>query len=398
MVEGKASLVIDLGNSETRVITIFGKTFEGKPRQKISILPNKFGELSDAKLLNNPDYNESNSKVFAVGVEGSDKKSYFCSGLMCDREKGTVAIRPSSSIKKYDSAISMYTIRLAFLEAYKHISEITKTSIEFLDIEWNVSVLLPPSDLDLGADKMRQNILDLKNIEFLMPVFKRHLNIRQVKVFPEGFCAFIGEVFEYSAKIRSGYETVLKSSTLIIDIGAGTTDLCIIKDVKLVDGSRYSEETGGNQIFQKINMSLRRTLGKNLPEDSLRIASVKGEVQIGSRVISIINEVEIAKKDVATKLSSAIRNYIESSDYSIYDIENILICGGGAEECKVEGMKSLGDYLKDDLKVWMNYSHFLDIPTEVVRTVVDNVEKSETVRISPRLLNVRGAAVLSENL
>lgn len=398
MIEGKASLVIDLGNSETRVITIFGKTQDGKPRQKLSILPNKFGELSDTKLLTNPDYSAKNSKVFAIGVDGTDNRSYFCSGLLCDREKGTVAIRPSSSIKKYDSAISMYTLRLAFLEGYKHISEMTKTAIEFLDIEWNVTVLLPPSDLDLGAEKIRQNVLGLRHIEFLMPIFKRSLNIKQVKVFPEGFCAFIGAVFEYSAKIRRNYEEVLKSSTLIIDIGAGTTDLCIIKDVKLVDGSRYSEETGGNQIFQKINMELRRTIGKNLPEDSLRVASVKGEIQIGSQIRNIKKEVETAKKAVATKLSSAIRNYIESSDYSIYDIENILICGGGAEESKVEGMKSLGSYLKEDLKVWMSYSKFLDIPKEEVIKVVDGMEMTEETTISPRVLNVRGAAVLSENL
>ena len=57
MVEGKASLVIDLGNSETRVMTIFGKTESGDPIQRLSILPNKFGELAkrDERLLKNPD-------------------------------------------------------------------------------------------------------------------------------------------------------------------------------------------------------------------------------------------------------------------------------------------------------------------------------------------------------
>ena len=82
MVEGRASLVVDLGNSETRVETIFGKTKTGRPRKRISILSNKFGELPDERLLKNPDYDSENSKVFEV--EGG---TLLCTGDMCDKEK-----------------------------------------------------------------------------------------------------------------------------------------------------------------------------------------------------------------------------------------------------------------------------------------------------------------------
>ena len=59
MIVGKASLVVDLGNSETRVVTLFGNTELGEPKLRLSILSNKFGELSekDNRLLNSPDYN-----------------------------------------------------------------------------------------------------------------------------------------------------------------------------------------------------------------------------------------------------------------------------------------------------------------------------------------------------
>lgn len=393
MLEGKASLIIDLGNSETRVMTILGDSETGAPKQRLSILSNKFGELADKdmRLLENSDYNEENSKVFRV-----NDGQIFCSGYICDREKGTATLRPSSSIKKYDSAITMYSLRLAFLEGFNHIAEMTGELIELIDIDWTVTVLLPPSDLELGAEKIKQDIKNLTNINFLIPSISKNIRVSNVKVFPEGFCAFIGEIFENRRKIRAGFEKIIMSSTLVIDIGAGTSDLCIIKDAKLVDGSRHSEETGGNQVFQKMNTELRRKFGKNFPEDSLREASVTGVIKVGAREIDISSDIGVARKDVATKLSSAIRNYIESSDFSIFDIENILICGGGAEECG-KNMKPLGKFLEEDLKVWMSYSNFLDIPTYDKVVEKDGVQYLEKEKISPRLLNIIGASVLSEN-
>lgn len=393
MLEGKASLIIDLGNSETRVMTMFRDDRTGSSHQKLSILSNKFGELAekDMRLLENGDYNEENSKVFKVN-EGQ----IFCSGYICDREKGTATLRPSSSIKKYDSAISMYSLRLAFLEGFNHISEMTGELIELIDIDWTVTVLLPPSDLELGADKIKKDVQNLTSINFLIPNITKSIKVSNVMVFPEGFCAFIGEVFENRRKIREGFEQIIMSSTLVIDIGAGTSDLCIIKDAKLVDGSRHSEETGGNQVFQKMNTELRRKFGKNFPEDSLRKASVTGVLKVGAKEMDVSTDISIARKDVATKLSSAIRNYIESSDFSIYDIENILICGGGAEECG-KNMKPLGEFLKEDLKVWMSYSNFLEIPTYDKVVERDGMQYLEKKKISPRLLNIIGASVLSEN-
>lgn len=412
MIVGKASLVVDLGNSETRVVTLFGNTELGEPKLRLSILSNKFGELSekDNRLLNSPDYNESNSKVFTVSrtisrneeglntstVSEEIVNSMFCSGYMCDIEKGTASIRPSASIKKYDSMISMYSMRLALLEGYKHIAEMTNSSIGELDIEWTISVLLPPSDLELGAEQLKQNILGIDEINFLIPKFRKDIKIDKVKVFPEGFCAFIGVVFENRRKIREGFMNVLNSSTLVIDIGAGTTDFCIIKDAKLVDGSRHSEEIGGNQVFQKINTELRRKFGKNFPEDSLRDSAVTGTIKVGARELDISKEIGVARKDIATRLSSTIRNYIESSDFSIYDIENILICGGGAAPCGKD-MKPLGEFLKEDLKVWMSYSNFLDMPYADTVVEIDGVNYLQKEQISSRLLNIIGAGVLSEN-
>lgn len=391
MVEGRANLIVDLGNSETRVITQFGKTKKGTPRSRLSIFSNKFGELIDKSLLKNSDYTEENSKVFRVGMG-----SLFCSGEMCDKEKGTASERPSSSIKKYDSPISMYSMQLAFLQGYYHISDMMRVPVDSINVRWAVTVLLPPSDMDLGKERIKERVESIKMIDFLLPEFSKQIDISAVKVFPEGFCAFIGLFFENSAQIREGYRSMLGDATLVVDIGAGTTDLCIIKDMKLVDSSRYSEDIGGNQVFQKINTVLRKKIGKNLPEDSLREAAVKGKINIGAREMDISDIVDVARREVSTQLSVAIRNYIESSNFSIFDIPSILICGGGAEEDE-SNMTSLGEWLKKDLSAWMEYSRFLELPEYTYsKEDEDGVKNVYKERISPRLLNVIGASVLSE--
>ena len=81
---------------------------------------------------------------------------------------------------------------------------------------------------------------------------------------------------------------------------------------------------------------------------------------------------------------------------TIYDIENILICGGGAAPCGKD-MKPLGEFLKEDLKVWMSYSNFLDMPYADTIVEIDGVNYLQKEQISSRLLNIIGAGVLSEN-
>lgn len=391
MIEGKAQLVVDLGNSSTRILTIFGKTPKtGRPRQRISTIPNKFGELTSTRLLDNEDYNESNSSVFVIGED-----TMFCTGLLCDIEKGSASMRPSSSDKKYNNVLSLYSMRMAFLEGYKHISDMTGSPKDAIDVSWEVTVLLPPSDIELGAKVFADNIRSITELNFVMPEFKKSLTIDKVRVLQEGFCAFVGLVFDKGRVLREGMKELATQSTLIVDIGAGTTDLCVIKNMKLVDSSRFSESTGGNKVYQKLDSVLRKKFGKGFTDDEVRNAAINGTIKMGAREFDVTDDIITAKSDVAATLSSAIRNALEGADFSLMSIENVLICGGGAIDGG-EKMKSLGDFLKEQLMKWMEYSNFLEMPdyTDVVESDGEEVEVTKT--LSPRLLNILGAGVLSE--
>lgn len=384
MISEKAKMVVDLGNSDTRVLTMFGKTKSGKPQQVLNVLSNRFGELTDTSLLNNPDYTPVNSTVFKEkgGV-------LYCNGDICEKEKGNASLRPSSSDKKYENRLSTFSLKLAFLQSYNVIADMCMCDISELDLVWDVTVLLPPSDIDLGKDKMKDMVKSINLIEFVMPKFTKQIKVDTVKVIPEGFAAFIGYHFTKGKVFRPGSEDLVNQTTLIVDVGAGTTDLCIIKDGRLVDSSRYSEPTGGNKVFQKVDVALRKSFGRSVSEEQLRQAALLGTVKVGAKTFSIIDKLVDAKKDVSTFLSSSIRNYLESIDMSINEVENILICGGGAVDGFGEGLESLGHYLKESMQVWMPMANFLEMPTET------NFN-GDTEVVNPRELNILGAGVLSE--
>ena len=148
----KAVLVVDIGNSETRVMTIFGKTAEGNTRWRLTSLDNHFGNLDDGFVI--PDeYNEKTTKVFRY--KGGD----ICVGELCRREfVNSDDFRPSALEKKYESDVTDMTLIYSFLRGFQDVSIMTSTPIERLDLVWDVTVLLPPADLEYGAQKMGEKV------------------------------------------------------------------------------------------------------------------------------------------------------------------------------------------------------------------------------------------------
>ena len=94
-VNGVATLVVDLGNSDTRVITYFGRTQKGNRRKTVNTLSNMFGMFTDdqpfANVMKNSEYSEENSRVFTLDGDR------YCTGLMQKSEFSSTALRPSGA-------------------------------------------------------------------------------------------------------------------------------------------------------------------------------------------------------------------------------------------------------------------------------------------------------------
>lgn len=389
MVYGVATLIVDLGNSETRVKTYFGRTQKGNRRSKLSYISNVFSTIEREddlqRALGNSEYNGNNSKVFSVnGIK-------YCNGMIQDSEFNATSFRPTAQDKKYTSLSTKLSMYCAFMRGYEDISRWTQTDIESLSVEWNVTVLLPAGDLDLGAEKLADMIKNLESLNFEMPNVKKDLNILRVNVLPEGFAALLGVMFQSYGKLRPGYEQIADKDTytLIIDIGAGTTDISVAKGGKVISNSRKSVEVGGNNVQVAVKKMLSKKGLNRIKDTWFREACETGILRVGVNRLEIFDEINSAKSMVAVKLVNAIKEFLEENTVDIMDVSYLLVCGGGAVVNEgITELEPIANYITKYLAEISMGIELIDMP--------DYEDDGEILQVSPRLLNIIGASIASE--
>lgn len=383
MVDGTATLVIDLGNSDTRVLTEFGVNGKGKVRRKLSVLSNRYGILPEDKIdvyLTNQIYSEEDSSIFKL--EGD----HWCNGDICLTELTSTTQRPSALHKKYNSLPSKLSIMNGLKRGYEDVAEFADCDLTSVNVSWDLVLLLPPEDVDEGAKQIAELARTIDSIEFLMPELKKNISINSINVYPEGFCAYIAVVFESKKKIRKSHAYLVEptETTLIADIGAGTTDFTVAKGGKIITSTRFTRAIGGNNVHRRVGKLLRER-GISLPENFIREGTETGFVRSGSKEYDIKEEIATAKRDVSKQLVDAVEEFFENNMIPIQSINNLLLCGGGAMESDVEGIEPIADYITDFIT---------SISPDIRRVELPEDEDGE--KLSPRLLNVIGAGILSE--
>lgn len=389
MVTGNATLVVDLGNSETRVKTYFGKTAKGNFRTRLSCLSNRYSSVRDEERLDqamaNPEYTDENSRVFDMDGE------LYCNGRMCETEFNISMFRPTAGEKKYKSLSTKAALRNALMQGYEDIASMEQCDLESISVTWNLSLLLPPQDLEVGAADLAALAREIRQLDFIMPKFSVNVNIAHVNVFPEGFCALMGVMFVSAGVPRAGYGYLMEDDayTLIVDIGAGTTDFNLALGGKVISNARYTCDFGGNNVTQRVRRMLRNEGYTKLREDVFQRACETGYLKVGTNTIDIRDKIDTAKSEVATQLVNAIKDYMELGDVTIQDVSYLLVCGGGSEEPPESDMEPISNYLVRYLQNQSSGIKQVDLPTLMI-----NGEQ----RVSPRLMNIIGAGIMSESL
>ena len=378
-----ANIVIDMGNSETRVLVQSGIGRSGLIKQQLTTISNIFSQIS-------PDYEvpENYSEEDTVVFETADGE-FYANGLLVEREFSMSALRPTALDPKPTSKVTMLTIQRAFLEGYRLLSNMYRCSLKSLDVTWNVTFLLPPNDIATGAKTLYGRIKGLEEINFTLPNFSTKLKINSVKAYPEGFAAYIGTVMRRGRIISDTHKHLLSSKTLVVDIGAGTTDFFVIEGMETIDSTRLTLPYGGNNIIARVKQAL---LSKNiqLPNKEIEKGVIEGKIKDGRNVINLAKSLAIFKTEVANTLIDGLTSYLEGNGYPVRSIENLLVVGGGSLASQVEGVESLSTYLVDRLKDFA--------PNIELVTFQENLDEdgNQEVETNPRLLNVLGAGVLAE--
>lgn len=400
MVEGNAILVVDLGNSSTKGKVLFGKDGKtGRYRERQFDLSNVFAPIDKGYVVSN-DYDDETSTILRVDAElnGHPIKGDFCNGELQQKEKPLCIIKPSASDRKYNLDSTILSFRLAFLHAYKAIMRMQRVSdYKQLKITWSVVTLLPPGDIDEGSDILKKLVEDITVVESVFPEVTIPISIKSVSVLPEGYCAYAGVVYNSGMKFREDYKFLTGETVLVIDIGAGTSDILLIKNNKLVQNSKYTVTQGGNNVYQLVRRNLRVS-GLDLELADIQQGVISGKVRDGSKEISIVDLVNSAKSEVAQKLVSEIQDFLEVTDIKARSVGYVLICGGGSMQMSnIKEIVPMSDKVIESFKQLSPNSTLVQLPTHVVTRDNDEGEavKCEEM-ISPRELNLIGASILAE--
>lgn len=401
MITGNAILVVDLGNSSTKCTVLFGKdSTTGKYRESSFELSNQFSMIEEGYVVPS-EYSPETSTILKIDAEVNNHvlKGCFCNGEVQQSEKPTGILRPTATRKKYQLDTTALSFQLAFLYAYKELKKMTRTDIEDLDITWSVVTLLPPADVDNGSREMEKIIRSIKEVTSLFPQVHKELKIDKVKVLPEGYCAFIGTVFDKGNTPRPDYKHLLQETCIVFDVGAGTTDCVLIRNGKLVHNSKYTINKGGNNIFQIVKGDLELE-GIELDDEEVQKGVITGVIKDGATTRFIGDFVNKATKEVANIIINGFTGYMERTDVRLRSVSHVLVCGGGSMTNKSNNViVPLSNSLLESFKEFSPNSKAIDIPSSLQTELLEDgtVQKVDK-KISPRELNLAGAVVFANKL
>lgn len=375
----KATLVIDFGNSATRFNVIYD-TESGVHQERFHSVDNAFARLADDYIVPETYMNRENTFIEFSG-------DVYAHGPIVEREFSKSLIRPSTVEKKYLAQATELAVRYALYQGIKDVAEFSgeignKLDAVSRDIEWNIVALLPPNDVQNGKEPMRNSFKSIGSIQIAKPnseglftkSIKLDANVDKVGVLPEGSTACV-----YALRQPGIDADTINSMILVIDIGSGTTDVCVVQGGKLVSSSMDTIEFGGRNVQNKVAKALRSDpdFGGDYPENVVANAVATGRLFIRKgKEIDVSDIVRKAKEEVAESINAGITRYLESTDYATNQIAYLLPVGGGA--IRTEGIEPLSEYVCNNVRKSAKLADILPIPEGV----------------SPRDLNVLGASLV----
>lgn len=362
-----AGLVLDLGNSETRGILIVNK------KEYPFFLSNKFADL-EAGYVINAKYKNDKSTIFLTDT------TYFANGYIVDMEFKNRVTQSNALNSKHEQLATKLSLNLAFIHSINKLHEIYGVPVEDMNIDFKVSILLPPLDHDLYEVEMMELVQGITKVTSVIPTeMTKEFTISKVTVFPEGVAAFFGVEFtesvdgtqlvdiEENKKFQTGY-------VLIMDIGAGTTDLAIIKDSALVQGSKNSIKKGGNNVESAIKSAIHKQY-KFVPTDMTSIIT-RGILEEGTVEHDVSSIVTDAKRKYSLAVKNELIDYIQTNMIEMREIKGLLVVGGGSLAAERDG-KIVSPAMSDIL-------------LEFLRELAPNIGVVSMAGQNPRLLNITG--------
>ncbi len=189
-------------------------------------------------------------------------------GYLATKSEDKAELDPGSSKSEEDQTVVMLLAALALDAAREENKTIFKRTNNVIDATYILGTGLPLREVKEGKDVgYRSRLLSsVHQVEFLVtPKYqglKVNIKFEEVKVYPEGFAAYINLVMDNNLNIIN--KDLIDKRILIQDIGGLSTDIAVIKNRKVDDDKAQGFNLGVSESLEAIREEIRSKHGVEL--------------------------------------------------------------------------------------------------------------------------------------
>ncbi len=154
----------------------------------------------------------------------------------------------------------------------------------------------------------------------------REIYINKVRMLPQPLGSILNQLMDDDGQIIN--EELASQKVGVVDIGFRTTDFTILDHLRYIDRGSRTIDTGISKGFSVISNKLREKCGVGVELYRLYKAAEEGTIKMRGHGFSF----EKIRDQVYSQLASTIANDLDRLWADDWDIENILLTGGGCRE------------------------------------------------------------------
>ncbi|MEW8970639.1 MAG: ParM/StbA family protein [Mesobacillus sp.] len=312
-----------------------------------------------------------------------DNNAIYRVGNLATKSDNATELDPGSSKSEEDQTLIMLFATLALDAVKEENAKLFPKSKNVIDANYTLGTGLPLREVKEGKDAGYRSKLvgSVHQVEFLVtPKYqglKVNIKFDEVKVYPEGFAAYINLVMDNSLKIIN--KDLIDRRILIQDIGGLSTDIAVIKNRNVDDDKAQGFNLGVSEALEQIREEIRSKHGVELDSrtDVVEIITRKNDrnhIMVKGSRTSVHDITDRILLELAKKQYRLLRNVWAKNSQT----EICYFIGGGATVLK-EYIKTLNnnldgyniEFFEDEKEsIWMMANAYYKL-------IMDYVKKSE---------------------
>ena len=309
-----------------------------------------------------------------------DNNSIYRVGELATKSINSMELDPGSNKSEEDQTIVMLLAALALDAARDENRGVFKRNNNVIEATYTLGTGLPLREVKEGRDVgYRAQLLgSVHQVEFLVtPKYqglKVNIKFEEVKVYPEGFAAYINLVMDNNLNVIN--KELIDKQILIQDIGGLSTDVAVIKNRKVDDDKAQGFNLGVSESLDAIREEIYARHGVELDSrlDVVDIITKKNDrnhIMVRGSRTSVHDIVDRILLDLAKKQYRHLRNIWQRNSQT----EICYFIGGGSIVLK-EYLKGLNnsldgyniDFFEDEKEsVWMMANAYYKLISDFAR-------------------------------